>query len=171
MCEQHANNHEASELLQMLISKIHASNKDGGARLRIDLTESEMDWLCAWQAAGEDTEDDDPPEEDIPPEESENLETDSRIRIEPVETNPVKRSGRKASDKNSGEAMTDFVFEVGDSVVVEVAGKVVVRQETEHGFKYIVQPHNLRAAAVHASPEYVFPEDDDEEPVTGAVAA
>ncbi|MEJ0049979.1 MAG: hypothetical protein WDN02_01975 [Methylovirgula sp.] len=37
----------------MLISKIHASNKDGGARLRIDLAESEMDRLCAWQAAGE----------------------------------------------------------------------------------------------------------------------
>jgi hypothetical protein len=161
----------AADLLKMLISKIHASNKSDGARLRIDLTENEMDWLCEWQAASEDTEDDDPAEEDIPPEESENLESDSRIRVEPVETNPVKRIGRKASDKNSGEAMTDFVFEVGDSVVVEVAGKIVVRQETEHGFKYIVQPHNPRAAAVHASPKYVFPEDDDADPVVGAVAA
>ncbi len=60
-----------------------------------------------------------------------------------------------------GTFESSFSHEVGDSVVVEVAGKVVVRQETEHGFKYIVQPHNPRAAAVHASPEYVFPEDDD----------
>jgi hypothetical protein len=58
--------------------------------------------------------------------------------------------------------MTDFNFKIGDRVVVEVAGTVEVLQETKHGRKIIVQPHDPRAASVHASPQFVFPEDDDE---------
>jgi hypothetical protein len=69
--------------------------------------------------------------------------------------------------------MNDFRFNIGDRVVVEVIGTVKVRQETEYGLKYIIQPDNPRAAAVHTSPEYVFPfdEDGDGEPVADAVAA
>lgn len=65
--------------------------------------------------------------------------------------------------------MNEFTFNVGDRVVVEVTGTVMVRQETQYGLKYIIQPHNPRAAAVHTSPEYVFPVDPDEdEPVEAA---
>jgi hypothetical protein len=51
--------------------------------------------------------------------------------------------------------MNEFQFNISDRVVVEVTGTVKVRQETEYGLKYIVQPDNPRAAAVHTSPEYV----------------
>lgn len=65
---------------------------------------------------------------------------------------------------------SQFLFKVGDRVLVEVVGTVKVRQETEFGLKYIVEPDNPRATAVHASPEYVFPlaEDDDDEPTEAA---
>lgn len=62
-----------------------------------------------------------------------------------------------------------FQFSVGDRVVVEVTGTVKVVQESEYGKKYIVQPDNPHAASVHASPEYVFPEDDDNEPAGAEV--
>jgi hypothetical protein len=60
--------------------------------------------------------------------------------------------------------MSDFTFNIGDRVVVEVTGTVMVRQETQYGLKYIVQPDNPRAAAVHTSPDYVFEVDEDPEP-------
>jgi hypothetical protein len=96
MCEALADEAgEASALLLLLIGKIHATRTPKGARLRIDLADTEMDWLCAWGAANEDAEEDDPPEDDLPPEASENLESDSRIRVEAVETKPAKKVGRR----------------------------------------------------------------------------
>jgi hypothetical protein len=62
-----------------------------------------------------------------------------------------------------------FIFKIGDRVVVEVTGTVMVRQETQYGLKYIVQPDNPRAAAVHTSPEYVYADDPDEEPQSNVV--
>jgi hypothetical protein len=58
--------------------------------------------------------------------------------------------------------MDGFQHKVGDRVVVEVSGTVVVRQENRWGKKYIIQPDRPGAESVHASPEYVFPEDGDE---------
>jgi hypothetical protein len=73
---------EASALLLMLINKIHAAAEEGGGvHVSMDLSDAEFDWLCAWGAVNEDAEEDDPLEEDMPPEESEQLETDSRIRF------------------------------------------------------------------------------------------
>ncbi len=116
MCEACANNHEASELLQMLISKIHASNKDGGARLRIDLAESEMDRLCAWDAADEDVEDDDPPEDDGSPEESEHLESDCRVRFGEGETTDV----------------AGLLWRRGERVIVEIGETEIVGTVRAH---------------------------------------
>ncbi len=45
---------EASALLLMLINKIHATKTRTGARLRIDLSVTEMDRLCAWGDANKD---------------------------------------------------------------------------------------------------------------------
>lgn len=65
-----------------------------------------------------------------------------------------------------------FLFGVGERVLVEVTGTVKVRQETEFGLKYIVEPDNPKATAVHASPEYVFPlDEDDGEPTEAATEA
>lgn len=54
----------------------------------------------------------------------------------------------------------ELEFKIGSHVVVEVAGVVKVRQETERGWKYIVQPYDSRASAIHAEPQFVFPPDD-----------
>jgi hypothetical protein len=54
-----------------------------------------------------------------------------------------------------------FEHRLGAKVVVEVSGRVVVRQESERGLKYIIQPHDKRATAIHASPEFVFAEDGE----------
>lgn len=63
-----------------------------------------------------------------------------------------------------------FLFGVGERVLVEVVGTVKVRQETELGLKYIIEPDNPLAAAVHTSPEYVFPlAEDDDEPSEAAI--
>jgi hypothetical protein len=86
MCEACEEYREASALLLMLINKIHATQTSGGARLRIDLANWEMDWLCAWGEANEDLEEDIPPEDDLPPEASGQLEADCRERFGPGET-------------------------------------------------------------------------------------
>jgi hypothetical protein len=100
MCERcarlDADEFQATALLRMIISKIHARcDADGAMEFeKIKLTPSEADWLCAWGAENEDMEDADPLEEDTAPEESEQLESDSRIGIEPVETKPARRIKR-----------------------------------------------------------------------------
>lgn len=58
--------------------------------------------------------------------------------------------------------MKNLEFEIGDRVLVEVVGRVVVRQEFEGGAKYIIQPLNHKIPAIHASPEIVFAPDNDE---------
>lgn len=73
---------QASALLTMLLDRFEMDvDQYGAVELRASLNPTESDWLCAWGAANEDVEDDDAAEEDMPPEESENLESDSRIRF------------------------------------------------------------------------------------------
>jgi hypothetical protein len=62
-----------------------------------------------------------------------------------------------------------FEHEVGDRVVIEVTGRVIVRQENERGQKYLVQPDDNRAAVIHAPAEHVFAEDDGSEPTEANV--
>lgn len=57
---------------------------------------------------------------------------------------------------------TPFEFAIGERVVVEVTGTVVVRQESNRGLKYIIQPEDHRLQSVHAEPEIVFRADDAE---------
>ena len=79
--------YEASALLAMLISKARAPPQADGdsVRLTIDLSASDMQWLCAWGADNEDREESEATEEDIPPQASEQLEVDSRYRFGPEE--------------------------------------------------------------------------------------
>ncbi len=75
-------NLEASAILLMLLGKIHATvDKDGSMDINMKLNPADSDRLCAWGAAHEDAEESDAAEEDMPLEESENLESDSRIRF------------------------------------------------------------------------------------------
>jgi hypothetical protein len=69
---------EASDLLRMLIKKLHATTSDSvdTVHLDMDLTRSEMDWLCAWGAENEDLEQDIPPEDSDPLEDGHDREAD-----------------------------------------------------------------------------------------------
>ena len=71
----------------------------------------------------------------------------------------------------SATGLPKDMFVIGDRVVVEVTGTIEVAQKSRRGVKYIIQPDDPRAASIHASPEYVFPEDNDGEPVEGTIAA
>jgi hypothetical protein len=64
----------------------------------------------------------------------------------------------------------DPALGIGDRVVVEVAGHIVVTNTEGPVTKYAVQPDDPRAAVFLASSEYVFPEDDDGDPALGAAA-
>jgi hypothetical protein len=68
---------EASDLLRLLIKRSDATViGDGMVHLDLDLTNSEMDWLCSWNSESEDLEDDDPEEDSDPAESGHDNETD-----------------------------------------------------------------------------------------------
>jgi hypothetical protein len=87
---------EASALLLMLIPKIHARcDPDGAMDMHIKLDPTEADWFCAWGAANEDWEEDDPAEHDDPEEASEQLESDFRLEAyKPDNMKPARRIKR-----------------------------------------------------------------------------
>ena len=65
--------------------------------------------------------------------------------------------------------MTDFEFNLGDRVVIEVSGRVVEQRSNPRGALYVVQPDNPRLPRVHAPAETVFGPDDDSEPAAVVV--
>jgi hypothetical protein len=68
---------EASDLLRLLIKRSDATVVGNGkVHLDLDLTNSEMDWLCSWNSESEDLEDDDPAEDSDPAEDGHDNEKD-----------------------------------------------------------------------------------------------
>jgi hypothetical protein len=67
--------------------------------------------------------------------------------------------------------MTDTKFQIGDTVVVECAGRIVEQRRNTRGLLYIVQPLDRNLPRIHAPAEVVFsPDVTVNETVEGEVA-